>query len=111
MGADQWADGFRGMLDDAAPERLVWESIVADVRPEIELDQLRQSGGFAGDVVRAFDRVSGDPAELERRLAELDGQFAERRAVRERSPEDRLALLERARDIALEELLRQEEAQ
>jgi DNA repair exonuclease SbcCD nuclease subunit len=111
VGADQWADGFRGMLDDAAPERLVWESIVADVRPEIELDQLRQSGGFAGDVVRAFDRVSDDPAELERRLAELDGQFAERRAVRERSPEDRLALLDRARDLALEELLRQEEAQ
>ena len=96
------------MLDDAAPERLVWESIVVDVRPEVDLDQLRVSGGFAGDVVRAFDRVAGDPEELTRRIAELDEQFAERRAVRERTPDHYLALLERARDIAIEELLRQE---
>ena len=111
LSTDRWAEGFREMLDDAAPDRLVWEGVVVDVRPEVDLDQLRASGGFAGDVVRAFDRVAGDPEELTRRFAELDEQFVERRAVRERTPDDYLALLERARDIAIEELLQQEAAE
>ena len=108
IAVDRWTEGFRDALAEAAPNRLLWERVIAEVQPEVDLDALRASAGFAGDLVRAFDAAGADDDALAARIAVLEETFAERLAVRERSDEDRRALLEQARAIAVEELLRQE---
>lgn len=106
--APGWADGFALELRETADDRIVWESVAVDVNPEIPYEELRDSPGFAGDVVRAFAALGDDPDALAQLFADLEGEVPEGDARRERDHDARRELLERARDVALDELLRQE---
>jgi DNA repair exonuclease SbcCD nuclease subunit len=110
VGRQGWADEFREALAGASPTETVWERVVIETRPDIDYDDLRATPGVIGRLMAAFDDAVGDPAAAAELLGAIESEVSERQAVRSRSAEERVALLERARALALEELLRAEGA-
>lgn len=74
-------------------------------RPSFDVESLRGADDFTGDLVRIVDEILADPqrtaALLDEALADIDREFV----VRER---DGVTLIERARDVCLDRLMREE---
>jgi hypothetical protein len=88
----------------------VWVDRIKDhTRPAVDLDTLREGEDIAGDLVRLADGLAAD----DEALATLIGEIATPllgALERADAPEiDGVAVLERARDLALDRLLAGEE--
>lgn len=90
-------------------EQWVWVDRVRDhTRPPIDLDVLRSAEDFAGDIVRMADEYLTDPARAEEFVrAELAALFE--RVGDAVEPPDAVGVIARARDLALDRLLAEEE--
>lgn len=105
-----------GALDDLAADLReaqlaetpwVWIDRIRDVtRSEIDLESVRTSGDFAGDLVRQADEVEADAAALDEFVS---GALSGLSAAVDLGDLDRTDILERARDAALDLLLVEED--
>ena len=111
VAADDFAAGLCEGLREAAAARLIWERIVSATRPEIDLDEVRGSAGFAGDLLRSFDALEANPTLLAQQLEELEQALPDRASARGLAEEEPVERLRRARDLALAALFRHEGAQ
>ncbi len=88
----------------------VWVDRIADAtRPAVDLDTLRESADFAGDLVRLTDALLADERAL---LALVDAASAPALSAldgRDVSGVDAPLLLERARDLVLDRMLAEED--
>jgi len=96
------ADGMSG-------EPWVWVDRVRDrTRPAIDLEVLRSSEEFAGDLVRMADELLADPASAASLVEEILGPFSDR-AGSDLTPKDAASVIAAARDLALDRLLAEED--
>ena len=106
---DGYLDQLRLALDADGHDDLVWERLRSTAGPEVDLDGLRASGGYAAALLDAFDEVARDPAQLAALLEELARPFSDP-ALAGLADEDPAARLAAARDLALGLVLEQGEA-
>lgn len=87
----------------------VWIDRISDrTRPVVDLDALRASQDFAGDLVRLADAVSADAAALHQLISDASGPVLALVDTRDAPAIDEASVLERARDLALDRLLAEE---
>jgi len=87
----------------------VWVDRIRDhTRPAIDLGTLRASEEFAGDLVRTADELLADPQAAEALVAEIASPLLDKAGTDLAAP-DVLAVIERARDLALDRLLAEED--
>ena len=95
--------------DAMGGEPWVWVDRVRDhTRPAIDLDVLRDSEEFAGDLVRLTDDLLADPDAAAQLVAELVGPLLDKAGADVAAP-DSVAVLEAARSLALDRLLAEED--
>ncbi len=100
-------DEVRAEAMDGAP--WVWVDRIRDrTRPAIDLDQLRASEEFAGDLVRMADDLLADPVAAAELVAELTGPILEKGGTDLVAP-DLATVIAAARDLALDRLLAEED--
>lgn len=87
----------------------VWIDRLADLtRPVTDLDALRESHDFAGDLVRLTDALIADQAALDAYVAAAAQPVLSVLDTRDVPEIDAASVLERARDLALDRLLAEE---
>jgi len=107
---------LRDLLADVRADALdrepwVWVDRVADrTRPAVELESVRGGEDLAGDLVRLADALAADETALAALLDDVAAPVAATLDRREAPRADAAALLERARDLALDRLLSGEES-
>ncbi|MGI9116171.1 MAG: metallophosphoesterase family protein [Gaiellales bacterium] len=106
---DDYLAQLRVALDDQEAEDLVWERIVSQAGPAVDLDELRASNAFAAEVVAAFDALAADPAGLQEMLDGLARSFTDT-ALAGIVEERAAARLAAARELALGLILEQDGA-
>jgi DNA repair exonuclease SbcCD nuclease subunit len=88
----------------------VWIDRLADAtRPLTDLEALRESQDFAGDLVRLSDALLADEAARDAFVAELAQPVLAMLDTRDAPAIDAASVLERARDLALDRLLAEED--
>ncbi|MBN2403951.1 MAG: DNA repair exonuclease [Coriobacteriia bacterium] len=105
---------LRDLTDEVRAEAMdgtpwVWVDRILDrTRPAIDLDQLRASEEFAGDLVRMADGLLADPVAAAEIVAELIGPVLEKGGTDLAAP-DPATVIAAARDLALDRLLAEED--
>ncbi|MBN1192364.1 MAG: DNA repair exonuclease [Coriobacteriia bacterium] len=88
----------------------VWvDRIVDGTRPAIDIETLRAGEDFAGDLVRLADVLLADERALLELVSSASGPVLAALDARDVPAVDPAALLERARDLAIDRLLAEEE--
>jgi len=86
-------------------EPWVWTDRLRDrTRPAVDLEELRASEDFAGDVVRLADELLADPSQAEALVSSLTAPLKNKIGTDFNAP-DVLEVIAAARDVALDRLL------
>lgn len=106
---------MRDLITDVRAEGLdsdawVWvDRIVDHTRPALDFDAIRCGEDFAGDLLRRAESILGDERQAEEYVASLARAAFDALDARDLPDVDPASVIERARDLALDRLLTEDE--
>jgi hypothetical protein len=87
----------------------LFDQIVLQTLPDVNLDELKEANDFTAEILKSFDRLESDQAQLTELFSVLEQEFGSQPAKRELedlTEEEKKQILENARWQLLDQLIK-----